>query len=147
MDAALPAGVYQLQERIENWRRTRERRTAMPAELWVEAVALARIGRPCAVARALRINVTGIKRRMAKGGDGGRAAGQTAFVELSGAQVLGARPPPGSAARPWVDLESSSPGAVVELSDRDGVRLTVRLAAGVEVDVAGVVAAFRQHGA
>jgi hypothetical protein len=55
-----------------------------------------------------------------------------AFVELSGAQILGA---------------SSAPGAVVELSDGAGVRLTVRLAASAEVDVARIVAAFRQRSA
>lgn len=126
-NAALPAGVYQLQGRIENWRRTRERRTTMPAELWAAAVALARIGRPGAVVRALRINVTGLKRRMAEDVGGGQATGPAAFVELGGAQVLGA---------------SSSSGAVIELSDKDDVRLTVRLAAGFELDVAGVVAAF-----
>ena len=37
----LSAGVKHLQARIEQWRTTRERRTAMPPELWTEAVKLA----------------------------------------------------------------------------------------------------------
>jgi len=53
---ALPAGVKLLRKRIEEWRRTRDRRTAMPADLWDEAVALARPGRAWAVARALGIS-------------------------------------------------------------------------------------------
>jgi len=126
---ALPAGVKQLRRRIERWRRTRERRTAMPADLWTEAVALARSGRPYAVARVLGLNFDGLRRRMAEAAASAPPPG--AFVELSGAQILGA----------------SVPGAVVELSDGDGVRLTVRLVAGAEVDVARVVAAFRQRGA
>ena len=126
----LPAGVKELRRRIERWRRTRERRTAMPAELWTEAVALAGGGRAYAIGQALGLNFEGLKRRMAEAGARAAPAGGT-FVELSGAQILGA---------------SSATGAVVELSDGDGVRLTVRLAAGADVDVARLVAAFRQRG-
>jgi len=127
---AVPAGVRQLRERIERWRRTRERRTAMPADLWTEAIALARAGRPYTVARVLRINFEGLRRRMAEAATGGHAAATPgAFVELSGAEILGA---------------SAPPGPVVELSDGD-VRLTVRMAAGVELDVARVVSAFRRR--
>jgi hypothetical protein len=82
------------------------------------------------VARVLGLNFDGLRRRMAEAAASAPPPG--AFVELSGAQILGA---------------SSAPGAVVELSDGDGVRLTVRLVAGAEVDVARVVAAFRQRGA
>jgi hypothetical protein len=124
---ALPAGVTKLRERIERWRRMRERRTPMPADLWSDAITLARLGRPYAVARALRLNFEGLRRRMAES----RSSAPGAFVEVSGAEILGA---------------ASPPGAVVELSDGDGVRMTVRLPVGSEVDVARVVAAFRQRG-
>lgn len=127
---ALPAGVKLLRKRIDYWRRTRDRRTAMPADLWAETIALARSGRPYSVAHALRVNYEGLRRRMAETAAGARVAAPDAFVELTGAQILGA----------------TAAGAVVELSDGDGMRLTVRLAAGVEVDVARVVAAFRQRG-
>jgi hypothetical protein len=126
---ALPAGVKQLRKRINDWRRTRDRRTAMPADLWDEAVALARPGRAWAVARALGINFQALRRRMAEAGDDAPPASPSAFVELSGAQILGG---------------VSAPGAVVELSDGDA-RLTVRMATGAEIDVAGVVAAFRRR--
>jgi hypothetical protein len=129
----MPAGVKRLRKRIDEWRRTRDRRTAMPADMWDEAVTLARGGRPYAVARALRVNFEGLRRRMAEAGV--RAVGGSAatFVELSGAQILGAEP-------------AVTPGGVVELSDAGGMRLTVRLAAGAEVDVARLVTAFRQGG-
>ena len=97
----------------------------MPAELWAEAVEVARAGRPYTVARVLRINFEGLRRRMAEG----TASTPGAFVELSGAQILASAP---------------ASGAVVELSDGDA-RLTVRMAAGVEFDVARVVAAFRRR--
>jgi hypothetical protein len=132
---ALPAGVKLLRKRIDYWRRTRDRRTPMPADLWHEAVALARSGRAYAVAHALGVNFEGLRRRMAEVGASCAGAGAAgAFVEVSGAQILGA-------------AASSAPGTVIELSDGNGERLSVRLATGVEVDVAQVVAAFRRRGA
>ena len=129
----LPAGVKRLGERIEQWRRTRARRTAMAPELWLTAVELAQSHGAHRVARALRINFECLKRRMAEAGAVARpTAASGAFVEWTGAQILSA---------------SSSRGAVIELSDETGVRLTLRLGAEVEVDVARVVAAFRQRGA
>lgn len=48
------------------------------------------------------------------------------FVEFSGAQLMGA-----------------PTGAVIELADATGVRLTIRLAAGQPLDVAAVATLFR----
>jgi len=132
----LPAEVQQLRQRIERWRRTRERRTPMPAGLWAEAVRLARDGRAWAVARALGVNFEALRRRMAEAAGNPPAPGRdppAAFGERSGAQVLGAT--------------GGTTGTVVELSDDGGIRLTVRLAAGDTLDVPRVVAAFRGVGA
>jgi hypothetical protein len=129
---ALPAGVKLLRKRIDYWRRTRDRRTPMPADLWDEALGLARAGRAYAVARALGVNFEGLRRRMAEAASrGSGASAPGAFVELSGAQILGA-------------AAAGTAGGVVELSDGGDVRLTVRLAVGTELDVARIVAAFRQ---
>jgi hypothetical protein len=48
------------------------------------------------------------------------------FVELTGAQLLGA-------------------GPMVEVAGADGFRVTIRLSAGAEVDVVGLVQALRRH--
>jgi len=132
----LPAGVNLLRKRIDEWRRTRDRRTAMPADLWEEAVALARPGRAWAVARALRVNFQALQRRIAETAPGapGPGAATGTFVEFSGAQVLGAAP-------------GGTTGTVVELSDGGGIRMTVRLTAGAALDVPRLVAAFRGVGA
>jgi hypothetical protein len=61
--------------------------------------------------------------------DGG-AARAGAFVELSGAELLGA---------------SASAGPVVEMSGGDGVRLVVRLGPGTGLDVAELVQRFRER--
>ncbi|MFA5123797.1 hypothetical protein [Zavarzinia sp.] len=126
---ALPAGVKLLRKRIDYWRRTRDRRTPMPVDLWDEAVALARSGRAYAVAHALGVNFEGLRRRVAEAVGGVPRASPSAFVELSGTEIIGS---------------ASASGAVVELSD-GAARLTVRMAAGVELDVARVVAAFRRR--
>ncbi len=133
--AVLSTGVTQLRERIEHWRRTRERRTVMPAELWSEAVTLAGREGPYGIARALRINFEALKRRIAEAGSGATgtpvAATRSAFVELTGAQILEA---------------SSREGASIELTDKAGTHLTVRLPVDAKVDVARLVLAFRRRG-
>jgi hypothetical protein len=126
----LPAEVKRLQDQIEQWRRTRERRTAMPAALWSDAVTLCKSAGAYQVARALRINFEGLKRRMAEAGRGGTASAVPGtFVELTGAQILGA-----------------SSGTVVEVEDEGGRRLVVRLAKEAHVDVAQLVSVFRRGG-
>lgn len=131
----LPDEVKQLRKRIDEWRRTRDRRTAMPAELWDEAVALARPGRAWAVARALGVNFQALRRRVAETASRAPGSGTApaAFVELRGAQILGA-------------TTAGVSGSVVELSDGGGIRMTVHLPAGAELDVPRLVAAFRQGG-
>ena len=132
----LPAGVKRLRDRIERWRRTRTRRTAMPAELWSAATALAqKTGRPYAISRGVRINFDTLKRRMAETKVSAAALpppSGPAFVEVTGAQLLGAAP---------------SVGPIVELSDEAaGIRVTVRLAPETALDVAGLISAFRPRG-
>lgn len=131
----LPAGVKELRARIEHWRRTRERRTTMPPELWAAAVALAGRHGAYPVARGVRVNFEGLKRRIAEAAAAGRGTSidrSSAFVELTGAQLLGATAAP-------------SMGTVIELSDAVGTRLAIRLAPEAPIDVTGLVAAFRQR--
>ena len=106
----------------------------MPAELWAEAVGLARKGGTGATARALGVDFESLARRVAeaRAGDEGDAARTKGFVELSGAQLLGPAVPT---------------GPVVEISDGDGVRLTIRLARDTPLDVVGVVQGFCRRGA
>jgi hypothetical protein len=123
--------VRDLRERIAQWRRTREKRSVMPAELWQEAVTLARSKGTYAVARGVRIDYQSLARRVAetRAGHGGES-GCSRFVELSGAELLGA---------------STLPGPVVELYSSEGVRLTIRWGGSTPLDVAGLVHSFCQH--
>lgn len=127
--AAAEQRVQQLRERIDHWRSTRVKLWPMPAELWDEATVLARELGVHPVQRALRLNHESLRRRV-EGGTAPRGSAEAAgeFVELSGAELLGL---------------PVAAGPVIELSDGDGVRLTVRLAAGSTLDMAQLVEAFR----
>ena len=125
----LPARVRKVRDQIALWRRTRGKRWPMPAKLWDEAVSLARTEGTYAMARALRVDYGSLARRVAeaRGGGDGSAASARAFVPLSGAPFL------------------APAGPVVEMSDGDGVRLTIRLGTGSPLDVAGLVQRFRER--
>lgn len=129
----------ELRARIEEWRRTRGKRSPMPGKLWSDATALGRELGAYRVMRALSVNYGSLKRRMY--GDeeshGGRqvhsasaSAGRGGFIELRGAQILGAGAPTASS---------------IELESADGTRMTVRLASGSALDVVGLVEAFRRR--
>lgn len=119
--------------RIERWRRTRERRTTMPARLWAAAVALAEEHGVYPVARTLRLDYTSLKARMLEARldrDGGAAA-EAGFVEVAAAELFG---PPR-----WAR------GVTVELTGADGAQMRVQMPAGESVDVVALCAAFGSH--
>ena len=120
-------------EQVERWRRTRAKQSPMSAELWDEAVSLARQIGVHPVKAALGLNYESLRQRLAladrNAPRASAGAASAAFVELSGAELLGA----------------TATGPVVEISDDSGLRLTVRLAAGGELDVARLVEAFRRR--
>jgi len=123
--------LARLSEEVEQWRRTRPKLGPMPAHLWKKAAALARRLGVNPVKTALGLNFE-VLRSHAEGvgvvapSPEGRS---TSFVELTGAQVLGV---------------PTATGSVVEVFDAGGARLTVRLVAGAELDVARLVEAFRR---
>ena len=124
------ARVRRVRDQIALWRRTRRQRSAMPVQLWAEAVSLARAEGTYAVARALRVDCGSLSRRVAEAQAGGAegAASAPAFVELGGAPFLGV-----------------SPSAVVELSAADGARLVIQLGPSCRLDVAELVQRFRER--
>jgi hypothetical protein len=127
---ALPPDIELVRDRIEEWRRTRERRTRMPEELWQSATDLAREHGAWRVARALRVRHDGLKQRLAGGEAGTGKATSTGFVDLG--PVM-----------PDTACASSGRGdAVVEMTRADGARLTVRLPARAGIDVQSLVASF-----
>jgi len=118
-------------DRIEQWRSTREKRTAMPEVLWEAAVAAAREYGTYRTARALRVNFPTLKYRAAVAAGleraGSSAAAEAGFVEL----------------RPHPAIGPGLPDtAIVELSRADGAKITIRLARPEAFDLAGLTRTF-----
>ena len=127
---ALPQKVKELRTRIERWRRTRRKRSAMPDKLWGEATLLARAQGIYRISSALRLNYENLKKRV-EGAPGGGRDGSSGFVEVEGAQLVGA-------------FESAR--TVVEFSGADGAKLVIRLSGREELDIVGIADAFWKRG-
>lgn len=102
----------------------------MPEDLWAEATAVAREHGVHRTARALRVNYESLRHRVLVVATPAAAGG---FVELSGADLMGGGP--------------TTSGAVVEVSDVDGARMTMRFGAGTTFDPVALVGVFRRPAA
>lgn len=124
----VPRDIAALGRRVQRWRNSRERRSPMPESLWLEATRLARAHGVSPVCRHVGLGYASLQKWVAATADAPsqESADEAGFVELSAAHLLGA----------------SAAQTVLELSDRDGTRLTLRLAPGSEVDVLGLVQGF-----
>ena len=139
------AELSELVEKVDEWRRRRERRTRIPEELWDEAVRVAGRAGLWATAKATRIHYPDLKDRMVKAGlsrgpdrrqasGGGQSqsghsrpngmglAGRAAFVELPRAAM------------------SAGTRTVVEFEGQGGDRMRIEVSGGV--DLAGLARAF-----
>jgi hypothetical protein len=121
--------IERVRQRIEQWRRTRAKKTRMPEELWAAAVALARDHGIYAASRGLRVNYESLKTR------------------LKGRRLEKRAPKPASAAT-FIELGAplafagGRAGATLELVDSTGAKLAVHLAAGDTVDLLGLAREF-----
>jgi len=124
--------VTSLRQRIERWRQTRRKRSSMPEKLWGEAARLAQEHGISPIARQLGVGYASLKGRVEQvpqPEEDARSQGGE-FVELSAEQLFGASPR----------------AAVVELAAQDGLRLTVRLEDGGQLDVVRLLEAFCERG-
>jgi hypothetical protein len=129
-DAGGIAGLEDVRERLESWRRTRTTR-GIPEVLWRSAVRLARRAGVYAVARGLGLNYDSLKQRVdAAAGSGDGSGRPPAFIEIDtgGGGFAGG-------------------GLTVELSDPSGRRLTIRAQERGSVDLAALLEAFWSRGA
>ncbi|MFT4626615.1 MAG: hypothetical protein ACI8PZ_005292 [Myxococcota bacterium] len=129
------AELEAVQARVDQWRRTRPKRGAMPEELWAEAVALARRLGAYPVAQGLRLNYGRLKRRLVAlevpqlGTNGPADPAPLRFLELPTAAPVG-------------NARCPVPVAEVELARADGARVTIRLAGEPALDLAHLSEAF-----
>ena len=78
----IPEPIVQLQRQLDQFRSTQPRRTKLPESLWQAAVELARQYGVYPVAHPLRLDYTGLKKRLGGVPVVRRKATKPAFVEL-----------------------------------------------------------------
>ena len=117
--AAFAAALAPVQASLAVWRKTRKQREPIPQALWRLMVPLARAHGVSAIAQALRVNYTGLKDHM---------------LADSAATPLGVVSQAGFVELPMTPGLAGSP-MVIELEDRLGLKLTVRLVQGGNSEV------------
>lgn len=135
----LPAEVEELQLQLQEWRLTRKGSCPIPAPIWDAAVPLAIRFGVCRIGRAVGLDYTWLRKKVARAKEASSAGG-TAFLELPAEMVLPAprsAPQRGGQESGWLPAA----GAVVEITKPDGAQFRMRLE-GTAVDAAGIVAAF-----
>ena len=78
----IPGAIEQLQRQLDEFRSTQPHRTKLPETLWQAAVELARQHGVYAVAHPLRLDYTGLKKRLDGVPGSLKKAAKPAFVEL-----------------------------------------------------------------
>ena len=125
--AALPARLEKARDRFEAWRKSRDKRSAIPEKLWKLATRLAQDFGVHPVSRALRVNYERLKARA------GASAGKT-------------RRPRRRRRSPFVELPTDppvfSPPCVIELEKPSGAKMRISLQSAGAVDVATLTSAF-----
>jgi hypothetical protein len=112
----------------------------MPSEIWDRAVVLARVFGVCKVARAVGLDYSALRKKVAKALDKPGLVKPT-FVELPGRMVTGEALSDQSPR----DLETGravGAGTLIDISTPDGSRIRIHLEPGHSMEAAGVVAAF-----
>jgi hypothetical protein len=124
------AELQQLAERLSAWRSTRTRRERIPEELWKGAADLARVHGLNPTAEALKLPYYGLQRRLLDGRVQRRQrVPASPFVELTAPTMPG----------------EPSEGGTLELVQRSGARLTLRLPDANIRDLLPVVHLFLRH--
>ena len=114
---------------FEHWRRTRPRRSAIPASLWTLAVAHAHAVGVHAAARRLRLDYYALKQHVETAAAGApRASARPAFIE-----VVPAGPTPAGVSE-----------CVIDFADARGATMRIRLTGPTLPDLAALSQSFWQ---
>ncbi len=124
----LPSDLKAAWTRFEKWRTTRSGRGRIPDALWDLAVQVAQPHGIYRVAKALRLDYQGLKRRAAARLSCAPEESPSPFVELD-------------LSRSFLPME-----CVLELEEGDGSKMTIRLKGSSSVDVIGLSKAFFGRG-
>jgi len=122
-DPALAVGLAGVQPALAAWRQRRRHREAIPEKLWRLIVPLAQSHGVSPVARALRLNYTALQSRCV-----GMARSAAVLAGNPSAGFVEVAVPAWPGGAPWS----------IELEDRRGAKMTVRLAGGEAATVLAV---------
>jgi hypothetical protein len=117
--------LSELRDQLEQWRQSQSGATRLPEALWTSAATLATTQGVGPVARTLRLDYNKLKRQVPPASAEGWPSAPPTFVEL--------RP------RPW--LPQVTTACRIELSDRQGAKMTLELPCD-PATVVGVAQAF-----
>jgi hypothetical protein len=120
----LPAEVDELRQRLERWRQRPRHPRRLPEPIWAAATDLAGAYGISALARSLRLSYDTLKQRVLAAGPAGARTPKPGFVEVA-----------------WVPPACGSE-CTVELKDRRGSTMSIRLAAGAAGQVVALAQAF-----
>lgn len=134
-----PEDLDPLRERIRVWRTTRHRPKAMPPPIWDHAVVLAREFGVCKVARAVGLDYTALRKKVAKAMELPGLVLPT-FMDLS--SLVAEEAPPLAFPGNQAAGQPGTAGALIDISTPDGTRIRIHLEAGRGMEAAGIMAAF-----
>jgi hypothetical protein len=126
-----PASFFQVQRKIEQWRRRHRPRARIPEELWREVAELAGTHGVNRTARALRLDYYSLQKRVAAAARSRQRIPE--FVEI----LPGGMPAPQPPGPP-------RPECTIEVEDPGGAKLRIHLQGGDVPDVAALTRAFRE---
>ena len=125
----------EVRQQITEWRETRTSRGRMSKELWASAVSLAKKHGISKTSIALRLSYDSLKKHLLRS-EGGNAtkspcpSHRQGFLQTKASELL--------------DPANTS-DTLIEISTKDGAKLTMRLGADSAIDLPSLVSAFRGH--
>ena len=122
----IPEPIIQLQRELDQFRSTQPHRTRLPEALWQAAVELARQHGVYPVAQPLRLDYTGLKKRLGEVASSKKKAAKPAFVEL-----IAAHP-------------ATVPEWVIEFESSIGSKMRIQWKGSTAPDWAGLLRAWRE---
>lgn len=134
-----PEDLDPLRERIRVWRTTRHRPKPMPPGIWDHAVVLAREFGVCKVARAVGLDYTALRKKVAKAMELPGLVLPT-FMDLG--RLVAEEAPPLTSTGNQAAAKSGAAGALIDISIPDGTRIRIHLEAGRGMEAAGIMTAF-----
>lgn len=114
--------IEPVHRQLSAWRRVRKHREAIPQNLWMLMVGLARQHGVSRVCQALRINYYSLKERVEVSHRSGKSPETTRFVEVK------------------LPKPVEQPGCVIELEDGSGAKMTLRFSQQEAADTAVTLA-------